>query len=628
MSKVDTTRNKIRSKIEAIKKINDNPKSLIDNVYDGYKDDLPSIDGTVKKSINSFSSKLKSKNQNKKDIFGEIINTAEDFLGTTKEDSINPKKKPLVKSKIKKFANDSAHITLQSSKQIVIDETKNILFGGTGICGGNLTLTGNTITISPKEFDFLNMLKVDPDSMTGKVVYEGSVISGEIQFNKELYNCFSGSTYTFLKRDGNVLFDITWDVNNQVYIVSRLTEIYQPQIATFLNDYYSTIEYPNTEHVLKTAMLMTLQGDGTEPSLFNTGMINLDRLLQKLFSLCGTPSNTGSPLKNNTREQFNEDESEMESYFDFNDTEGIDMDDEDARKRRVLKFRDCGNFESPVNSNHMEDFTYLLDKKNLDENIDNTLNKAASDVYEQAQSGINFDGFQLSLFNTFILKVPKAIVMSILSPKMFFPVVVLYKMFKASNLPVLEIMKKLSKMFFNIIKNVFWKFIKTFWGFIKKELLKFIKDTAARILKNKLKRFKSIILALIALLLKILQTGIGSCEEIFNVILSTINGALNAPMKIPIPGLLLSLSDGLPGYSTDRAFMNATERMQSMGINTGTLYGSPNKALSFAKAMIDGVSEEEDSNSFIKIALKPTIIPAGPGGAVISPLIVGVGKKF
>jgi hypothetical protein len=628
MSKVDTSKNKIRSKLEAIKRINDDPKSLATNVYDGYKDDLPSIDGMVKKNISSFASKLKSKNQNKKDIFGELITTAEGFLGTTKEDPINPQKKPLVKSKIKTFAMNSAHKTLLSSKQIIMDQSKNVLFGGNGICGGNVVLGTTSVSISPSEFDFLSMLKVDPNSMSGKVMYEdtSSPIIGENPFNRNLYKSFDTPGGSFTKKDGSILFNYNWNSSTQMYDITGLNGLLK--IGDFFNDYYSSIEYPSTDHALKTAMLMTTFGDGSEPNAFNVGMINLDRLLKKLFSICGSPTSTGSPLKNNTKEQFNEDESEIEDYFDFNDIEGIDLDDEDSRKRRVMKFRDCGNFEVPINSNHMEDFVYLLGKKPIDENIDNTLNKSASEAYEQSGSGVNFDGFQLSLFNSFILQIPKAIVASILSPKMFFPIVVTYKILKNENLSVLEIMKRLSKLFFNIIKDVFWTFIKNFWGFIKKELVSFIKEIAATILKNKLKRFKSIILSLISLLTKILSTNIGSCEEIFNLILSTINSAINAPIKIPVPGLLLSLSDGLPGYSTDRAYMNVVERLDSMGINTGPIYGSPNKFVQSIKGMIDGNSEEIDTNSFIKIALKPSIIPAGPGGAVISPLVVGVGKMF
>jgi hypothetical protein len=68
--------------------------------------------------------------------------------------------------------------------------------------------------------------------------------------------------------------------------------------------------------------------------------------------------------------------------------------------------------------------------------------------------------------------------------------------------------------------------------------------------------------------------------------------------------------------------------MEDAGINTGDIYGTENKLPSMVKSIIDSYSNEMDTNSYVKIALKPTVIPAGPGGAVISPLITGNGKVF
>jgi hypothetical protein len=88
------------------------------------------------------------------------------------------------------------------------------------------------------------------------------------------------------------------------------------------------------------------------------------------------------------------------------------------------------------------------------------------------------------------------------------------------------------------------------------------------------------------------------------------------------------MSERLPGFSTDRAYIDAIERLESSGVNMGPIYGSENKFLSVVKGIIESYSGEMDANSFVKIGLKPSIIPAGPGGAVISPLIEGVGKIF
>jgi len=627
MSKIDTARKKIRSKLDAIKAINNDP-GMLDDIFNSFKEDLPDVGGFMNKRITDITSKVKGKTKNKKDVFGELIKTAEGFLGTDTQDNTNLKKKPLIKGKLKKYAKESAHITLQDSKNIVLNSVKQTLFGGDGVCGGNSVFPSNTVTLSPKEFDFMNVLKLDPESMSGQIMYENQATNqGNVKFNRKLYETFDNpNPYFFQTKDYNTLFSVQWDPNGQEYNIAGLQGVTgQTQVGDFLTNYYNGIEFPDIEHVVKTAMLMTLQGDGGEPSSFSAGMNDLDRLLQKLFALCGSPPKK-NPLKSDTSDQFNEDDEDISSYFDFDDVEGIDLDDEVNRKRRVLKFRDCDNFEVPINSNHMEDFVFLLNSKNLDQNIDDTLTKTASDASEQG--GLGIDNLQISLLNTFILQLPKALVSSVLSPKIFLPIVILYKQFQNVVLTAKEIMKKLAKLFVNMVKALFWRFLAEFWKFIKKDLLEFIKKIAIKIFKNKLKRWKGIILALIALLVKILTEQLESCEAIFNLILQTIQGALNVPIKLPIPGLLLVFSDLLPGYSSDRAFMNANERLTAMGVNMGPLYGSENKLNSIIKGIIDGHSEEMDANSFIKIALKPAVIPAGPTAAVISPLVTGVGKMF
>ena len=120
-----------------------------------------------------------------------------------------------------------------------------------------------------------------------------------------------------------------WDPNPQQYNITGLNSA--AKIGDFLDNYYNSIEYPNIDQILKAAMLMTLGGDSTQPKTFNDGMNYMNRLSQKLLSLCGTPTNT-KPLLNNTSNQLTEDETDTQNYFNFDDIEGIDLDDEDAKK--------------------------------------------------------------------------------------------------------------------------------------------------------------------------------------------------------------------------------------------------------------------------------------------------------
>lgn len=629
MAKTDITRNKIKAKISAIKKISDDPKSLIDNTYDAYKDQLESINGIVKKSVTDFTSKLKGKTQNRKDIFEEVIDISESFLGNDKEDPINPKTKPIVKKKILRYAKESALKTIQSSRQIINEESKKVMFGGTGLCNPATIINTETLTIAPKEFDFLNMLKVNPDSVSGKLMYESEIPNprGDIKFNRELYNNFdSGAPYHYVAKDGGTLFSIQWDSSLQQYNVASMTST--TMIGDFFDNYYNSLEYPDIEHIFKTALYMTLGGDVTEPSAFKDGMKNGNRLIQKLFSLCGKPS-SDKPLLNNTSNELTEDEYDDQNYFDFDDVDGVNLDEENNTYNRVLKFIDCNNFELPLNENYPEDFVYMLDKQPIDDNVSNTLNKAAQDAYEQSDSSITLDAFQLSLTGSYILKIPKALIMSILSPKMFFPVVLMYKVVRGNfTIMVKDFMKSMYRLFMNVIKRLFWLFIREFWRLIKRDLLDFVKKVAYKILLNKLKKIKMIVQILINIIKKVLTTRIGSCTEIFNAILEAINAAINKSIKIPIPGALLILSELLPGFSSDRAYMNIVERLESSGINMGPIYGTENKLPLLIKGIVDGYSEEVDTNSYVKVALKSAVVGAGTNGYGVIAFAEGVGKQF
>ena len=458
MSKLKTTKNKIKSKLEVIKKFNDEAKPFDENSFDLLLKDLPSSD-FIGKKVGDLTNSLKKKKEESGNIFGDLVEIVDSFLATgQKVKSQNPLE---VKSRIKQHANDSIDVTLQSSKQIVLDNVKKILFAGDGICGTNKNFTGtqfDTVRLKPKEFDFLNVLTVDPNSNVGKIVYEPSnTVTSKEKTNRELYTTFSGTQYRFDTSSNKTLFDMNWSSGDQEFILSGLTQgTSSVPVEDFLNDYYSSIELPDISGITKMAMLMTIQGDSSETPLFTGAFNDLNRLITKLCSVCGNPKKTNTLSNQNAIDLFNENDEDLELYFNFDDVEGIDLDDENARYRKVLRFQDCNNFEVPVNTDLFEDFVYLSGKKNLNDLVSSTLNKVAADSFEQSDgSSITLGDFQVSINNLFILNLPKALIMSVISPKIFLPIVVVYKLFKSvitstANQVVetaKEFMKKFHKFF-------------------------------------------------------------------------------------------------------------------------------------------------------------------------------------
>jgi hypothetical protein len=148
------------------------------------------------------------------------------------------------------------------------------------------------------------------------------------------------------------------------------------------------------------------------------------------------------------------------------------------------------------------------------------------------------------------------------------PIVIIYKSVVAGVGGLVEsakeIMKKLSKLFNEIIRNLLWKFLAEFWKRVKIDLLNFLQRLALKILKNKAKRYYLIITSLIALLTKLLELGLDNCDSLFKIISQSIDLALKGGNiaglagGAQVPGFLLGLSHYLPGFSTDRALLKIT----------------------------------------------------------------------
>jgi hypothetical protein len=590
----------IKAKIDVIKKIADDPKSKVDSFVDDKLKDLPSIDGgKLGKKISDLESKLKKKIDNKTDIFKDLTEMVEKFLDKPSK-KIEPSNKMFSKQRLKQVTQESIQATTRTSKQIIIDTAQKVLFAGDGICGSDKSLSNTTIVLKPKEFDFMNVLTIDPTSNVGQIVYEQSNSNGLVKMNTKLYDQFSlGSTqYDFVTKNNNTIFSMTWDESNQEYSFTGLDSNFK-KVGDFLSDYYSNIEFVDLSGITKTAMMMTIQTDPSAPPLFEKGINDLNRLLSKILKACGNSQSNG--LNQNTSNQFNENDQDEEFFFDFDDLEGIDLDDESRRYQKVLKFVDCGNLEVPSRPEHFEDFVYLS-KGNLNDAVDDVLENVALSAYQDSGQTIVIDNLHLNLLNNFILNLPKALIGLVLSPKYILPIILIYKSVVMQAGTIIEtakdFMKKLSKFFKEVIKQHFWKFITEFWKRIKKDLLTFLQTIAFKILKKKQRRMLAIVSSLIALLTKLLDKNLGDCNSLFSLIGKTIDTALSGGgFNLPIPPPLLLAAKLRGGYSTDRAQINVLENLQAAGFNINPVFGERNMMGDFVKAMIDGHDDEFKNNN-------------------------------
>ena len=642
---------KVKTTIDVIQKTLDQDKHLNleispEDALKKFTPNLPNLNTKLEQLKSKLGNK-KPKTKNKKNIFEEVVAVVNKFLEAGR--TVNDPDRFQSTQRLRQHVIDSVDVTRNSAKQILMDCVKNAFFANDGICGSDQFLSGeqkDKVFIYPNEIDFLGMFKVPPESDYGKIMYEDpKKRSGlKAQINYGLYQTFIGSgtttpigfQYQYDTPSNKTLFNSTWQPEHQRFYITGLTQgqgigqYGSVKVGDFFNDYYSNMEMPDLNEILKKAMLMTLKAcnasadkngvsvggsfSGMEnpldfaPSL-DDAINNLERMLNKLFAFCNDGRLTGSTPTN----LFKDEEENDEFYFDFDDVEGIDLDDEDARRRKVLKFKDCGNYEVPYNTVHIEDFIYLEDKQDTRRWLDGALSKAASDAYEQSNFAIDLPSFQISINLSFIFNIPKALIMSIISPKMFLPFVIIYKQFVASAKNLImdakELMKKLKKIFLCVINELFWKFIREFWKRVKADLKNFLIKIIKKILKDKLKRYYLVISALIALLKQILEEGLDSCAALIAAIGAAISGALNASGIGGIPNYLLLLADKLPGFSAIKTTMDITEKMQNMGIPTGDVNGEANYHLLSTAAHVEGMADNLAVTPFI--ATNKSMIASG-----------------
>jgi len=206
-----TEQNKLDKGIDSI-------KLVLQSMSDMKKIDLQSV-GSAYLDTNKLKKKLLGDGSGKSvntDFIGKLVNTLLQSSGGGPD-----KVKTFVKKIIKKVSTDSPKIT-----KIVIEE----LFRAIN-CETDFSLTGIEINLSPEEIDFFDLLKVSPEGMPGRVMYEKGDIDNELYplpLNKMLYDVTISndlnSPKTFTSANGKEMFDLSFDDFTQIGICGKILQ--------------------------------------------------------------------------------------------------------------------------------------------------------------------------------------------------------------------------------------------------------------------------------------------------------------------------------------------------------------------------------------------------------------------
>jgi len=633
----------------------------VPDINDGYK----SISNKI--TTNKKYKKLKEDVDELKKKKGETFEKSKSKVSTTLSDAQKLKKKYQKQLKtqldnlleLKFLSTGSGNSTKQYLKKTFVKAIKELQpkiielltqeVVKTVGCSQDQTFNQQTFYIRVKALDLTNLLKDDPTSDTGKLLYEPSSIqffNYPFSMNRELYDLIqninvpfsttAGSAYK--GKSGQELFDITYvesyvDINGQtiqgnfykIDLKNRTNNV--NKIVEFLKDYYSTIKFLDFKNFFANLMnllsgaISIKRGDGKlDLSILQKVLLIIQRILGLCFDKTKEIDVTGSA-------KLSEGDSIDESFFEFTeiDLRIIDQTVSDI-KLGVVEFEECDTVKLPVNT---DDILTAVNNLNFFGDDNNNAIDDASNLTDALTKNPGWFPLEINIDLSFLKEFPKALLVTILSPKVLLPLFIALKSIgddidnKINSF--LDFMKNFKTFIIQLTSKITALFIKILVDIIKKDIKNLVSSIIADIGNEKLRLRLEVIKSLTEVVTTILNLvrDFRECKSIIDELLALLKLASKGfGNKVPYP-LLLS-AELLDGYSSTRAFLNVIEEFEKLGLPTGPMPdGSPNLMLASIKGMMDGMDKEEAQNGNYQIAVKPTaVLPIG-----ITQGLTSYGKK-
>ena len=493
-----------------------------------------------------------------------------------------------------------------------------------------------TVYIKVGAIDFLGLLKEDPNEAVGKISYEKNPINyNSIPFsmNKELYNRiqninvpYSSPSFAGVDYKGpstQDLFDITY-VENYTAIGGNLVignffkvdlkprSNNTNKVSEYFKDYYSSIDLIDYQYLFTNLINQLTGAISIEKKDGDKKLIDFTKFLMIMKRIFGMCFDETKEIDVSGVAKISQTDVVDDAFFEFNevDLRYIDSVISDI-KLGVVEFEDCGTVKLPVDVNAVLDTLDSL-TFNPGSNNNNEINNAAENITKPFERrGLNID-------LNFLKEYPRALLMTILSPKTILPIMVMAKSLGQNTVDSVNSLMDFAKQFKSYIVQLASKvmalFVKILFDIIKADIIALTQSILADIKNESVVKKSLLVLSLVALITK-LVTDFRQCKSVIDdllSVLSLVEKAMKAQKK-PLPYPLLVASRVLTGFSKTRTMLKVIERFDELGLPTGPMPdGSPNLFLAAADAIIGAIDEEETKNGQVQIAVDPlSVLPIG-----------------
>jgi hypothetical protein len=493
-----------------------------------------------------------------------------------------------------------------------------------------------TVYIKVGSVDFVGLLKEDPNGTVGKISYEKNPIVYNTQpfsMNKELYNRiqninvpYSSPSFAGIDYKGpstQDLFDITYvenytDINGNLVIGNFFKVDLKPRsnntnkVSEFFKDYYSSIDLIDYKYLFTNLINQLTGAISIEKKDGDKKLIDFTKFLMIMKRIFGMCFDETKEIDVSGVAKISQTDALDDAFFEFNevDLRYIDSIISDI-KLGVVEFEDCGTVKLPVDVNAVLDTLESL-KFNPGTNNNNEINNAAENITKP------FERRGLNLDLSFLKEYPRALLMTILSPKTILPIMIMAKSLGQDTVDAVNSLMDFAKQFKTYIVQLASKvmalFVKILFDIIKADIIALTQSILADIKNESIVKKSLLVLSLVALITK-LVSDFRQCKSVIDDLLSVLSLVEKSmkSQKKPLPYPLLVASRVLSGFSKTRAMLKVIEKFDELGLPTGPMPdGSPNLFLAAADAIIGAIDEEETSNGQVQIAVDPlSVLPIG-----------------
>jgi hypothetical protein len=500
-------------------------------------------------------------------------------------------------------------------------------------CSQQQAYSAQSIYIKVASTDLTGLLKSNPNETWARAAYEKlppSTNQIPYSMNRQMWERLQNVNVPidYYGASGQKLFTITYvtfdgSITGNFYkidLVDRVTGL--NKVSNFIFDYYKSIKIIDLSNLFQT-LIDLMSGAISFEAKIGYGELQTKNqfllILQRILGLC---FDSKREIDVSGISKIAELDNIDQSFYEFTDIDLRMIDDTIWNiQNGVIEFEDCQNVKLPINTkdlidavNYFNDITKIDDITAHANNLTNILsqNEAWGPMIPTSVD------INLSIDLSFLLNLPKAIMVSLLSPKVILPLLIMAKAinqmsgYAIDNL--MDFMKQFSRYCINIMSKIGAIFVEQLFELIKKDILLLVSAITADLAKEKALKKYAMIVKLVQLILIVakLVDDWRKCKSVVDELLALLTLVSKSfGNNIPLP--LLAASSMLDGYSATRAFINHIENLQKLGLPTGPMPdGSPNLMLQANNSQIRAQAQEQFENGVAEVFIPSlTITPAG-----------------